>query len=177
MVKKNGPALMMLPKMSVYLRLALPQQEEKNTKCTAKDAEVIIPSRKATTKNTRIKPVTFRTKVPIYDLGLVLSVSETLEEAYDALPNCFDAKDEVVDDKAAAFFLSNGGIFAIGLARESLTHRYIAHEIHHTSGEIMGHVEADHHEWSDEPVAYLHGWITEWVYGRLRKANLYKLII
>src|SRR5690606_8180089 len=58
---------------------------------------------------------------------------------------------------------------AIFLQRGFITHRVIAHEIHHVQTRLFADIGHKPPDTSDEPAAYLVGYITGWLYGQLKR--------
>jgi hypothetical protein len=121
-----------------------------------------------------MKNVTFKRwfTIPIYRCEVLLVVAEDAVAACKRYKKTFDLA--AVDDDFRAYCVYGNGYFGLFFQAALLDNNSIAHEIKHLVNFIKEHIGDTPccKEKSDEHDAYLSGYVTERVYGLLKKNKI-----
>lgn len=110
--------------------------------------------------------------IPIYNVNLTLHVTDNATRTYNQI--AFHYKmDRVLGDSDAICQSDGKGNFFLVFKRESVSENTIAHEVNHCTDRIMEFIDHNHcSHCSNEPRAYLCGYIQGWVKSQLKAARV-----
>lgn len=109
----------------------------------------------------------------IYRVGITLYVAHNAVVTYRRVAARFKLDPIAFGDFGALTLWDGEGDLAMLFHKDSLCEADIAHEIKHCADLIMEHIGHSHcKRCSNEPAAYLVGYLTAWVRTQLKRAKL-----
>lgn len=115
-----------------------------------------------------------RHRVPIYELAVTLYVAHDAVVTFNRLAADYGLTPETKDEGFKAMSICDGhGRFALFFNKQDLTENAVTHEVRHCTDDILAHIGHSHcNKCSNEPHAYLSGYLQAWVKRQLKTAGI-----
>lgn len=111
-------------------------------------------------------------KIPIYPATLEFCVTGDMVNSQKKKRRIDRYGNGPIKNYRGLVWFNHTAAVALMISRDSLTHEVINHEIYHATHRIAEFAGVKHSFDNDEPFAYLCGYISEFVYGKLKQWGL-----